>query len=111
MQRKQTTSSTKVGQWLAYLKSTQVTEALYTKEAHILDLAEAARVCKENKAWAAHVKATELLGRCAGHYVDKAEITHISSKDNELLGQIEKSLGTAARKEAERRLGMSKELH
>jgi len=99
-------SSTKVAQWLAYLKATQITEALYTKEKHILDMAEAARACKENKAWAAYVKATESLGRCAGHYVDKTEITHIKSADKDLLDRIEKNLGTPARKEAERRLGI-----
>ena len=103
-------SSTKVAQWLAYLKATQITEALYTKEAHILDMAEAARACKENKSWSAYVKATESLGRCAGHYVDKTEITHIKKADIDLLDQIEKSLGTPARKEAERRLGI-KALH
>jgi len=40
-------SSTKVAQWLAYLKATQITEALYTKEQHLKDLADAARWCKE----------------------------------------------------------------
>ena len=104
-------SSTKVTQWLAYLKATQLTEALYTKEAHILDMAEAARACKENKAWSAYVKATESLGRCAGHYVDKTEITHIKSADKDRdLDRIEKNLGTPARREAEQRLGI-KELH
>ena len=104
-------SSTKVAQWLAYLKATQVTEALYTKEQHIQDMAEAARACKQNKSWSAYVKATESLGRCAGHYVDRAEVTHVRGADIDLLDRIEKSLGPTARKEAERRLGMSKELH
>ena len=103
-------SSTKVTQWLAYLKATQITEALYTKEAHILDMAEAARACKENKAWSAYVKAVESLGRCAGHYADKTEITHIKSADKDLLDRIEKNLGTPARIEAEQRLGI-KEPH
>ena len=99
-------SSTKVAQWLAYLKATQITEALYTKEAHFQDMAEAARACKENKSWSAYVKATESLGRCAGHYVDKTEITHIQAADKDLLDNIEKQLGPDARREAERRLGM-----
>jgi len=73
-------SSAKVAQWLAYLKATQISEAIYTKEAHILDMAEAARACKENKSWSAYVKATECLVRCAGHYVDKTEITHIRAQ-------------------------------
>jgi len=103
-------SSTKVAQWLAYLKATQITEALYTKEKHILDMAEAARACKENKAWAAYVKATESLGRCAGHYVDKTEITHIKSADKDLLDRLENMLGPEARREAAQRLGI-KELH
>ena len=103
-------SSTKVAQWLAYLKATQITEALYTKEKHILDMAEAARACKENKAWAAYVKATESLGRCAGHYVDKSEITHIKSADKDLLDRLESALGPEARREAAQRLGI-KELH
>jgi hypothetical protein len=99
-------SSTKVAQWLAYLKATQITEALYTKEAHFQDMAEAARACKENKAWSAYVKATESLGRCAGHYVDKVEIEHTRKSDVDLLEQIERSLGHSARVEAERRLGL-----
>ena len=103
-------SSTKVAQWLAYLKATQITEALYTKEKHILDMAEAARACKENKAWAAYVKATESLGRCAGHYVDKSEITHIKSADKDMLDKLESMLGPEARREAAQRLGI-KELH
>ena len=103
-------SSAKVAQWLAYLKATQITEALYTKEAHILDMAEAARACKENKAWAAYVKATESLGRCAGHYVDKSEITHIKSADKDMLDKLESMLGPEARREAAQRLGI-KELH
>ena len=107
-------SSTKVTQWLAYLKATQLTEALYTKEAHILDMAEAARACKENKAWSAYVKAVESLGRCAGHYVDKAEINHIRSADIDLLDRIEKAFGLEARHKAERDMGYklgNKELH
>ena len=103
-------SSTKVAQWLAYLKATQISEAIYTKEAHILDMAEAARACKENKAWSAYVKATESLGRCAGHYVDKTEITHIKSADKDLLDRLENMLGPDARREAAQRLGI-KELH
>ena len=103
-------SSTKVAQWLAYLKATQITEAIYTKEAHIQDMAEAARACKENKAWAAYVKATESLGRCAGHYVDKSEITHIKSADKDMLDKLESMLGPEARREAAQRLGI-KELH
>lgn len=103
-------SNAKVSLWLAYLKATQLTEALYTKEAHILDMAEAARACKENKAWSAYVKAVESMGRCAGHYVDKTEITHVKSADKDLLDRIEKNLGTPARREAEQRLGI-KELH
>ena len=103
-------SSAKVAQWLAYLKATQITEALYTKEAHIQDMAEAARACKESKAWSAYVKATENLGRCAGHYVDKSEITHIKSADKDLLDRLESTLGPEARREAAQRLGI-KELH
>jgi len=103
-------SNAKVSLWLAYLKATQISEAIYTKEAHILDMAEAARACKENKAWAAYVKATESLGRCAGHYVDKTEITHTKSKDKDMLDKLEQMLGSDARREAERRLGI-KELH
>ena len=99
-------SSAKVAQWLAYLKATQISEAIYTKEAHILDMAEAARACKENKAWSAYVKAVESLGRCAGHYVDKSEITHIKSTDKQLLDKLENVLGPEARREAEQRLGI-----
>ena len=99
-------SSTKVAQWLAYLKATQITEAIYTKEAHILDMAEAARACKENKAWSAYVKAVESLGRCAGHYVDKSEITHIKGTDKDMLDKLENVLGLEARREAEQRLGI-----
>ena len=99
-------SSTKVTQWLAYLKATQITVALYTKEAHILDMAEAARACKENKAWSAYVKAVESLGRCAGHYVDKSEITHIKGTDKDMLDKLENVLGPDARREAEQRLGI-----
>ena len=99
-------SSTKVAQWLAYLKATQISEAIYTKEAHILDMAEAARACKENKAWSAYVKAIESLGRCAGHYVDKSEITHIKGTDKDMLDKLENVLGPDARREAEQRLGI-----
>ena len=99
-------SSTKVAQWLAYLKATQISEAIYTKEAHILDMAEAARACKENKAWSAYVKAVESLGRCAGHYVDKSEITHIKGTDKDMLDKLENVLGLEARREAEQRLGI-----
>jgi len=55
-------SSTKVAQWLAYLKANQITEAIYTKERHLKDLADAARWCKDNKAPSAYVKAIECLG-------------------------------------------------
>jgi len=99
-------SSTKVAQWLAYLKATQINEAIYTKEAHILDMAEAARACKENKSWSAYVKAVESLGRCAGHYVDKSEITHIKGTDKDMLDKLENVLGLEARREAEQRLGI-----
>ena len=99
-------SSTKVAQWLAYLKATQINEAIYTKEAHILDMAEAARACKEAKAWSAYVKAVESLGRCAGHYVDKSEITHIKGTDKDMLDKLENVLGLEARREAEQRLGI-----
>ncbi len=103
-------SSTKVAPWLAYLKANQITEAVYTKQQHLADMAEAARVCKENKAWSAYVKATESLGRCAGHYVDKTEITDIKQKDKDLLDELEKVLGPEVRKAAEERLGY-KDLH
>jgi len=99
-------SSTKVAQWLAYLKASQITEAVYTKQQHLADMAEAARACKENKAWAAYVKATESLGRCAGHYVDKTELTHIKSQDKDMLDKLEQMLGPEARRAAEERLGM-----
>jgi hypothetical protein len=66
-------SSTKVAQWLAYLKVNQITEAVYTKEEHLKDLAEAARWCKEHRAPSAYVKAIECLGRCSGHYVEKSK--------------------------------------
>jgi len=99
-------SSTKVAQWLAYLKATQITEALYTKEKHLEDMAEAARACKENKSWSAYVKAVESLGRCAGHYVDKSEITHIKGTDKDMLDKLENVLGLEARREAEQRLGI-----
>ena len=42
-------SSTKVAQWLAYLKASQITEAVYTKKQHLADMAEAARACKEQE--------------------------------------------------------------
>ena len=100
-------SSTKVAPWLAYLKANQITEAVYTKQQHLADMAEAARACKENKAWSAYVKATESLGRCAGHYVEKSEITQIKKTDKELLDEIEAKLGPEARKAAERRLGIN----
>jgi hypothetical protein len=73
-------------------------------------MAEAARACKENKSWSAYVKATESLGRCAGHYVEKTEITHVRSADKDMLDNLERMLGPEARREAERRLGI-KELH
>jgi len=93
-----------------WLKATQITEAVYTKQQHLADMAEAARVCKENKAWAAYVKATESLGRCAGHYVDKTEITQIKQKDKDMLYKLEQMLGPEVRRAAEQRLGI-KELH
>jgi len=98
-------SSTKVAQWLAYLKATQITEAVYTKQAHIKDMAEAARSCKENRAWSAYVKAIENLGRCAGHYVAKSEITHIERADKDMLDRIEATMGMEARRKAEEELG------
>jgi hypothetical protein len=77
-------------------------------------MAEAARACKENKSWSAYVKATESLGRCAGHYVDKTEINHIRSADKDLLAQLEKLLGPEAAQTAALRMGYkveNKELH
>ena len=103
-------SSTKAAQWLAYLKASQITEAVYTKEEHLKDLAEAARWCKEHKAPSAYVKAIECLGRCSGHYVDKSEITHIEAKDKDMLDKLEQMLGPEARRAAVRRLGI-KGLH
>jgi hypothetical protein len=99
-------SSTKVAQWLAYLKASQITEAVYTKEEHLKDLAEAARWCKEHRAPSAYVKAIECLGRCSGHYVEKSEITHVERSDQELLAKLEAALGPEARRAAERRLGI-----
>jgi hypothetical protein len=98
-------SSAKVAQWLAYLKTTQVNEAIYTKEQHLKDLAEAASWCKQHNAPSAYVKAIECLGRCSGHYVDKSEVTQIKKSDASLLDELEKLLGPDARKSAERRLG------
>jgi hypothetical protein len=103
-------SSTKVAQWLTYLKASQITEAVYTKQQHLADMAEAARACKENKAWAAYVKATESLGRCAGHYVDKTEITNTKQQDQDMLDTLEKMLGPKVRKAAEEFLGYT-DLH
>ena len=60
-------------------------------------MAEAARARKESQSWSAYVKATESLGRCAGHYVSRAEVTHARSADTDLLDRIEKSLGPTAR--------------
>jgi len=103
-------SSTKVAQWLAYLKANQITEAVYTTEQHMKDLADAARWCKENKAPSAYVKAIECLGRCSGHYVEKSQITHIQRSNQELLDKLEAMRGPEARRAAERRLGI-KGLH
>ncbi len=103
-------SSTKVAQWLAYLTATQITEAVYTKEEHLKDLAEAARWCKEHRAPSAYLKAIECLGRCSGHYVEKSEITHIEKSDKDMLDKLEQMLGPEARRAAERRLGI-KDLH
>jgi len=103
-------SSTKVAQWLAYLKASQIMEAVYTKEEHLKDLAEAARWRKEHRAPSAYVKAIECLGRCSGHYVDKSEITHIEKSDKDMLDKLEQMLGPDARRAAERRLGI-KGLH
>ena len=103
-------SSTKVAQWLAYLKVNQITEAVYTKEEHLKDLAEAARWCKEHRAPSAYVTAIECLGRCSGHYVEKSEITHIEQADKDMLDKLEQMLGPEARRAAERRLGI-KGLH
>jgi len=103
-------SSTKVAQWLAYLKANQITEALYTKEQHRKDLADAARWCKEHKAPSAYVKAIECLERCSGHYVEKSHVTHVQRTDQELLDKLEAMLGPEARRVAEQRLGI-KSLH
>jgi len=103
-------SSTKVAQWLAYLKANQITEAIYTKEQHLKDLADAARWCKEHRAPSAYVKAIECLGRCSGHYVEKSQVTHVQQTDQELLDKLEQMLGPEARRVAEQRLGI-KSLH
>ena len=96
----------KVRAWLDLIKVEQISEATYTKEAHLEAMQEAARVCKENGSWSAMVKALESLGKCAGHYVDKTEITHIKSADTDMLDKLEQMLGSDARKKAERKLGL-----
>jgi hypothetical protein len=95
---------------LAYLKATQVNEAIYTKEQHLRDLAEAASWCKHHNAPSAYLKAIECLGRCSGHYVDKSEVTQIKKSDANLLDELERALGPEARRAAEQRLGF-KGLH
>ncbi len=101
----------KVKLWLEHMNqermTAQVTEATYTKERHLQDMAEAARLCREKGQLSAMVKATENLGKCAGHYVDKVEHIHNSKADSELLDQVEKTFGKPARVEAERRLGIN----
>ena len=98
----------KVRAWLGYLKSEQITEAAYTKEQHLKDLAAVVDQCRQAGAWSALVKATELLGKATGVYVDKSEVTHIKKGDTALLDEIEAQLGQEARKAAERRLGLEK---
>ncbi len=104
-------SSPKVGAWIEHLRqermTKQMTQATYTKERHLEDMAEAARLCREKGQLSAMVKATENLGKCAGHYVDKVEHIHNSKADSELLDQVEKTFGKPARVEAERRLGIN----
>ena len=103
-----TASSPNVSAWLGYLKSEQITEAAYTKEQHLKDLAAVVDQCRQAGAWSALVKATELLGKATGVYVDKSEVTHIKKGDTALLDEIEAQLGQEARKAAERRLGLEK---
>lgn len=103
-------TSSKVAAWLEYLArqkiTHQVSEATYTKERYLNDLADAAKVCRENRAWSSMVKALNELGKSAGHHTDHIEHTHTYKADIDLLDNIEKSLGKTARQEAERKLGM-----
>jgi len=103
-------SNGKVRVWLAHISSERikedVTEAKYTKQRYLDDLAEVAQVCKENQAWSSYYKATEALGKAMGHIVSLSESTITRKADIDLLDKIEHELGTEARTRAEHKMGL-----
>lgn len=69
-----------VAQWLDTAKRQALVERSYGLQEHLADLQEAVKLCKDNKNYGAMVKATELLGRASGVYVERIQ-TEASEAD------------------------------
>jgi len=99
-------SNPKVKLWLAAIKVEQITQATYTLEAHLADMAEIKELAIANGNLSAATKACENLGKACDHYTTHIETTTTRKADLDLLDQIETQLGKQARTQAERKLGM-----
>lgn len=75
-------TSAKGKQWLAALRQTQFDVAGYTLAKHLEDLADAAEFARQKGNAGALTQALTNMGKAAGHYTDKVEITQGQSIDD-----------------------------
>jgi len=107
-------SHPKVSLWLSQIRVEQISQATYTLEAHLADMARIKELAIEKGNLSAATKACENLGKAMNHYTSNIEINHTRSADTDLLQQLEKLLGKDASQEAAKRMGYTvenKELH
>ena len=102
-------SSAKVAQWLARINEESFQQAssvaAYTKDRHLEELSQTIEQAKASGNWGAAINAIISKGKACNHYQTQVEINHTSSKDKDLLQQLETMLGKEAAQAAAARLG------
>jgi len=102
-------STSNVSVWLARIKEQAFQQAssvaAYTKDKHLEELSQTIEQAKASGNWGAAINAIISKGKACNHYQTQVEINHTSSKDKDLLQQLETMLGKEAAQAAAARLG------